>query len=828
MKNHAKKFIITGLFITFSVLSMLVFFYIVWYSQPLRNGELKVSGLKEEVSIYFDYYGRPHVYANNLHDLVFTQGYLTAQDRLFQLDITRRAARGELSEIFGKKGLVRDTFVRDIGLVRIAKKEWIHASKESKEILDSYSKGITAYIEKHKHNLPIEFKLLNYKPKPWKGIDSLLVVKQIAEVTDTSWQLDLVRQEVYKKIPVEKAETLFEQSFPINPIINYDAQKYLVFDEYTLKKPNLIQKWKNLKQKVVLKKMLEVPYIKIKRKIIEAADFLRNGTDRWDGFNWGSNCWVIGNIKSKIPILANDPHMELANPSFWYPIHLISKENNINALGLSIPGIPGILIGHNSKIAWGITSLSADVQDLFVGEFEDEKLFTYKSNGNLERAKVIRSKIKVKNKRKPYIHKTILTKCGPLLDTDDKKAVVLKWALAESKNHDSVSSIWNLAKASNWNEFRNTLKKYNGSTLSFHYVDKEGNTGYQATGVIPHRKFDSGNTPLSGFSCNEHWSGTIPFENLPHSFNPNVGYIVSANNKVISTEYNLHLGNNFLSPFRAARISTLLSESKKLDLEENKKIQKDDYSWIAHYLTLEILEAYYKTKTTNKELLPVVQMLSKWDFKLTPDSTEALIFEKTYENIFKKILISKLGKVLASDYIKEWRASSLAFIKILTDEDSYWLPEGIKNYESLLLISLSDGIKEIKKSTGTSDINKWQWGKYHKLIIEHPFSKALPLLSPFTNIGPIKVGGNKDTISAFGKNNNSKIVWGPSARVVIDLSDINNAHIQIPLGTSSQVGSPYYKDQTKGWVENSGVPFAYSDDLVKVNKKELLVLKPKI
>lgn len=577
MKKLAKKFIITGLVVSFSALILLVFFY-VYYSQPQRSGELKVPGLKDNVTIYFDNYGRPHVYAKNEHDLAFAQGYLIAQDRLFQLDITRRAAKGKLAEIFGKKGLIRDTFIQDIGLVRMAKKEWLHTTSETKEILHAYSKGITVYIEKNKHNLPIEFKLLNYRPKPWNPVDSLAIVKQIAEVTDTSWQLDLIRQEIYKKIGVEKAEVLFEQNFPGNPIINYDAKKYLVFDEYILKKPNLLQRWKNLKQKVVIKKIFEGPYIKIKRKIIEAADFLRNGIDRWDGFNWGSNCWVIGKEKNKIPILANDPHMELASPSFWYPIHLVNKNDDINVLGLSIPGIPGILIGHNGKIAWGITSLSADVQDLFVGEFEDKDLLYYKFKGKVEEAKIIKSKIKVKNKRKPYVHKTILTKCGPILDTDGKKAIALKWALGDSKNYDTISSIWNLFKAKNWNEFRNTLRKYNGSTLSFHYVDKSGNIGYQAVGVIPHRKYDSGNTPLSGFTCNEHWSGTIPFEMLPHAFNPKAGYIVSANNKVISSDYKYNLGNNFLSPFRATRISTLLSQNKKLDMEENKKIQKDIYS----------------------------------------------------------------------------------------------------------------------------------------------------------------------------------------------------------------------------------------------------------
>ncbi|OGI10415.1 MAG: hypothetical protein A3I68_01725 [Candidatus Melainabacteria bacterium RIFCSPLOWO2_02_FULL_35_15] len=824
MKINPKILILTGLLSIFLLIITTLLY--TAFSQPKRSGEIKITGLYSKVKIYFDKHGRAHVFADNLHDLVFTQGYLTAQDRLFQIDLTRRAAKGELAEILGKKGLIRDRFARTIGLLRSAEKELKSSGKESHQILNYYSEGVTAYINKHKHNLPLEFRILNYRPKPWQPVDSILIFKQIAEVTDTSWQLDLIRQEIYKKLPPEKAQELFKQSFPGNPTINYDAKKYLVFDDYILKKPNLTERWKKIKDNVALKKILEAPYFKIKRAIIEAADFLRNGSDRWEGFTWGSNCWVIGTAKNKNPILANDPHMELANPSFWYPIHLIDKKDGINFLGLSIPGIPGILIGHNGTVAWGITSLSADVQDVFIGQINKKKSFLYKSDDKWKKVKILRSEIKVKNKFKPYIHETLLTECGPILDYNDTKALAVKWSIDDAKDEDSVSAIWGLSKVTNWNEFRSDLKTYNASTLSFHYADKDGNIGYQAAGIIPNRKDIIGHLPASGFSCNEHWSGNIPFNELPHAYNPKVNYIVSANNKVISSDFKYNLGNNFLSPFRAVRISTILSQKKNLDLETNKEIQKDSYSWVANYITVQILEAYYKSKMSSQELLPAIQLLHKWDFNLSADSPQALIFEKTYENLFKKILSNKLGNSLSKDYLKEWRAGSLALINILISGDSFWLPGGIKSYDSLLLISFSDAIKEIKAFTRTDDPSKWLWGKYHTLTIEHPFSKGLPVLSPLTNAGPIKVGGDRDTISAFGTNNNLKVVWGPSARVAIDLKDLNNAHVQIPLGTSSQPGSPYYRDQTKGWIENNDVPFVYDDELITSSAKESLILKP--
>ena len=339
MKKHLHILIFLGLSISICLITIFTSIYLI-FSQPKRNGELKVSGLYDTVNIYFDKHGRAHVYAKNTHDLVFTQGYLTAQDRLFQIDIARRAAKGQLAEIVGKEGLIRDKFVRDIGLINSAYTELKTTNKDTLNILEYYSEGISAYIEKHRHNLPIEFRILNYKPKTWKPVDSIILTKLLAEIIDTSWQLDLIRKEVYEKIPLEKANELFEQTFPGNPIINYDAKKYLVFDEYILKKPNLLQRWKNIKEKVALKKIFEAPYFKIKKKIIEAADFLRKGVDRWEGLNWGSNCWVLKNTDSTI--LANDPHMELANPSFWYPIHLVNKSTGFNVLGLSIPGLPGV------------------------------------------------------------------------------------------------------------------------------------------------------------------------------------------------------------------------------------------------------------------------------------------------------------------------------------------------------------------------------------------------------------------------------------------------------------------------------------------------------
>ena len=826
MKTSKNKLLITGLFsICLFILLTAVYIQI---SQPKRNGTLNINGLKDSVTIHFDIHGRPHIYATNINDLVFTQGYLTAQDRLFELDIARRAAKGELSEILGNKGLIRDTYVHKIGLLRHAKEELKSCNNETLNILESYSKGITAYIQEHKDTLPFEFKVLNYIPKPWQPVDSIVLIKQIAEIIDTSWQLDLIRQEVYQTIPAEKADALFEQTFPGNPTINYNAAKYLVFDEYTLQKTSLLQRWKDIKQKVALKRILAGPYFKIKRKVIEAADFLRNGPDRWEGFTWGSNCWVISSQKSKdlepSSILANDPHMELSNPGFWYPIHLKSPE--INALGLSIPGIPGILIGHNENIAWGITSLSADVQDLFIGEFKNAHSLDYNDGTQWLKAQIIKSKIKIKNKKEPYIHKSTITHCGTVLDKNHKKALILKWSTTEAKDYDSIGAIWNLTKATNWNEFRRTLKKYNGPTLSFHYADTEGNIGYQAAGVIPKRANEIGNIPISGFTCDQAWQGYIPFDELPHAYNPQVGYIVSANNKVISHDYPHSLGNNFMSPFRAIRISTLLSKEKNPNLQKNKKYQKDIYSWIANYLTVQILDAFYDSKTINQDLISSIQLLSKWDFNLDTESPQAFIFQKTYENLFRRILLGKLGKGLTNDYLKEWRASSLALINILIDEDKFWLPDGIKDYKTLYLFSLRDAVNEIKNITWSDAHNDWRWGKYHYVTFEHLFSKTLPILGPFINAGSVSVSGDKDTISAFGTNSNLKVVWGPSARVVIDLKDLNNAHIQLPLGTSSQIGSSYYKDQTEGWLKNDDEPFMYDDKLIQSNTKEKLVLNP--
>src|SRR3989338_4496906 len=402
--------IITG--ICTALLLTVLTFTLVGISQPKRSGVLKITGLHEKVNISFDKHGRAHVFANNIHDLVFTQGYLTAQDRLFQLDILRRVAKGELAEIIGKYGLKRDTFVRDIGLMKSAEEELKNTDGETLTLLNYYSEGITAFIKKNKRKLPIEFKVLNYVPKPWQPIDSVIIVKELAEIIDTSWQLDLIRQEIYQTLG-EKANVLFEQSFPGNPTINSDVKQYLVFDDLALKKPSLSQRWQKIKDKVVLKKILASPYFKIKKTIIEAADFLRNGSDRWEGLNWGSNCWVLSTKKFEAPILANDPHLELANPSFWYPIHLVDKSSNLNTLGLSIPGLPGILIGHNGKIAWGITSLSADVQDVFIGEFKNNTSNLYKDGNTWKRAKIIKSKIKVKNEKEPYIHKSIFTSFGP-------------------------------------------------------------------------------------------------------------------------------------------------------------------------------------------------------------------------------------------------------------------------------------------------------------------------------------------------------------------------------------------------------------------------------
>jgi penicillin amidase len=822
MKALLKKLAILG--VLSILLSSFIGFGYIKIHLPKKNGEIKTPELHDKVTVYYDKHGRAHAFTENEHDLFFIQGYLTAQDRLFQIDLARRAARGKLSEVIGRYGLERDKYVRTIGLIDSTEKELKECDESTLKILNAYGQGVTAYINKNKNNLPLEFKALHYTPDPWEPADSISLYKQLAEITDTSWQIDLMRQEIYQTIPQDKADILFEQNFPANPVINYDKKRYLVYDDKILKKQVLMQKWQKVKEKAKFRDAMKSPYFKIREKVIQAADFLRNGSDRWEGFNSGSNCWVISSQHA--PILANDPHLELVNPSFWYPIHLIDSSSNTDVTGLSIPGIPGILIGHNGKIAWGITSLSADVQDIFIGEFKNRHSLLYKEGNSWVKAKVVKSEINIRNEAKPYIHKTLITNAGPILDRNKNKGLALKWAIQDAIGYDSVKGLWKMNMASDWNEFRDGLRFYNGPTLSFHYIDKDGNIGYQAAGVIPYRVKGLGGLPIAGFKVDEHWMGLLPFDKLPNSYNPQTGYLVSANNKIVSPEYDYNLGNNFLSPFRAGRISTLLSTEKNLDLKKNQKIQKDEYSYVASFIIPQILEAYYSSKNKDKNLANIMQLLSKWDFKISANSPEAFIFEKTYENLLKKVVFSKLGEKLGKYYLKEWRANSLGIVKILMYEDPYWLPEGVKDYKTLLLLSLSDAVVDIKKITKSNNPSTWKWGKYHTLTFEHPFSKVFPPFSPFTNTGPIKVGGDRDTISAFGTNSNLKVVWGPSARVVINLKDPDHAYFQLPLGNSAEIGSPYYRDQTKGWLRNSDVPFVYNRWLIVKTAKRKMVLSP--
>ncbi|HEV2473128.1 MAG TPA: penicillin acylase family protein, partial [Chthonomonadales bacterium] len=506
---------------------------------PKIKGKLHVQGLHEPVEVITDRYGVPHIYAGNEDDLFFAQGYVHAQERLWQMEFNRRLGSGRLSELFGAVALDVDRFCRRLGMHRAAAAEVERMAEQSRRILAAYAHGVNAFIQRNRRNLPIEFTLLRFKPAPWRTSDSIQWAKMMGWGEGSNWETEIIRARIVAKIGAERAARLEAGYDPGHPLII---------------PPGVAYKGINLG-------MLE-QYEAIK----QLSGF---------GLLGASNSWVVDGSMTVTgsPILCNDPHLGQAAPSIWYECHLVAGA--IDVTGASFPGTPGIVIGHNQYIAWGLTNAVSDVEDLYIEKFHPQNPYQYEYQGKWEEAQVIREEIKVKGSKAPVIEEVRITRHGPILTsipsaTDDTSAeqdranagtaefpLALRWTGLEQCN--IIAAVQKMNRASNWEEFRDALREWDVPPQNIIYADREGNIGYVMAGAVPIRARGQSLLPSPGWTGEYEWTGFIPFDALPQMHNPQQHFIVTANNRVVNDEYPYYITNEWLNGYRAQRIRDLLT-----------------------------------------------------------------------------------------------------------------------------------------------------------------------------------------------------------------------------------------------------------------------------
>ncbi|MEO8028839.1 MAG: penicillin acylase family protein, partial [Bryobacteraceae bacterium] len=544
-------------FLNLSIAALLVAFLVVawwygWRPLPETSGTIKAP-VSAEARIVRDALGVPHIEAATIEDAIFLQGFATAEDRMWQMDALRRLAGGELAEVIGKRALEADEEARRLRMQRMAELHERSLPPEDRKIMAAYARGVNYYLETHHDRLPLEFALLNYDPRPWTIKDSLLAALQMHRNLTTSWKEDWAKRGLLLAAKTPEDKAKVDLLYP--PRAGWEPQP-------------------------------------------------------------GSNAWAIGGARtaSGKPILANDPHLEFSAPSTWHMVHL--KAPGLNVIGVALPGIPAVVIGHNEKIAWGVTNLHFDVQDLYEERFE-QSTGRYQFQGRIEQASVERETIGVKGD-KPVTVPVFVTRHGPVIVTEGPKVFTLRWAAGEAGTFQFP--FLDLNSASNWEEFRAALRRFPGPGQNFVYADTSGNIGYQATGLLPIRQGFNGSVPLDGASGTQEWKGFIPFDSLPSTYNPAAGRIVTANQNPFPPDYGYEVGGNFAAPYRAKQIGALLDAKPKGWTPEGMlSIQKDVYSGFLLFLAQQAISAAARTDSKNSSVLAAVDVLKKWHGQMEKD-----------------------------------------------------------------------------------------------------------------------------------------------------------------------------------------------------------------
>jgi len=847
----ARPTVLRGLVITtaFAAATMggaAVWFY--WRARaclPQLDGVIQLPGLAAAVQIIRDDRGVPHIRAQSLDDLVFAQGYVTAQDRLWQMDLSRRLAQGELSEIFGKRTLEYDVENRALGFPEVLRRAVNEMDSASRHVLAVYARGVNALISSHQDRLPVEFTLLRYRPRPWSEADSIGIALNMTKVLNSSWRTDLMRERIRKKLPPQLYADIFpDRSLLDRPVADpVSAPIRVAHPDATgaLRLAAAGERTKTAVKPEHVRRARHVSRVAISsRRDAEAAGQQRavslpaeaSGGSTWGGNPevdsmmaeiagtgpqsepaLGSNNWVVSgaHTRSGRPLLVNDPHLRHSVPSVWYQIELNAP--NLHVAGVSLPGGPLVVIGHNERIAWGMTNTGPDVQDIYLETFNPNDPNKYLVNGRWVEAQRREERIRVRGA--PDTRLTIrVTRHGPVLGEDGSQAIALKWTALQP--HALTFTLLRIDQARNWQEFTEAIRHFTGPEQNMVYGDVDGNIGYYAPAWVPVRREGDGSLPVRGDTDDYEWDGYVPFEDLPHSYNPPGGVIVTANSRVVPDGYPYSITHNWAAPWRTARLFRLLEGAGKLDVDDMLRIDMDIYSMEDMDLAEHLLAAAAVHPPGNPELKAALRLLHDWDGNASVGSVAIQILEVVRSVLFERVLKPKLGEDAA---LYRW-AMGLTFVdNAILNNWRRWLPPQDADFNVTLLASLDEALRRISKTMGTGNPAAWKWGTTIPLVFRHPLDGVLAGRKIF-DVGPFPQNGMATTVKA------TTATSGPSMRMVVDFSEFDNSRNNITLGESGQVFSPHYKDQFQAWYTGRSFPMLFTDAAVEKGAVHKLVLEP--
>jgi len=779
----------------------------VYAQQSSRT--ISISGLHGRVTVRRDERGIPYIEATNDEDLYFAQGYVTAADRLWQMDVMRRTARGELSEILGagpnNLALEQDKQHRTLGYALEVNSELAQASTRTRGLLEAYARGVNAYIDSlDPRSMPPEFQILQYKPKPWTAADCLLPVKLFGEALSTTWRIDVMR-EALASLPADKRAGLMPETSSLDVlVVGKDTKKQNAF---------LPSGSRDAVSTELLAALAKDQMIA--SQALEQIGLYAEGLA-------ASNNWVVSgkHTASGKPLLANDPHLAASAPSIWLMVHLSAP--GLRVAGVTAPGLPGVVIGHNDQIAWGFTNVGPDVQDLYIEKFDPANPRRYMTPQGWKDAEVREEEIRVRkgfgsSEADIVSFDVIVTRHGPIVLEKDSKRYALRWTALDPKANNADST-YLVSHAHNWKEFTEALRSFTASTQNVVYADVDGHIGYYAAGVVPIRKSGDGSVPYDGSTDAGEWTGWIPFDKMPHVYDPPGGVIVTANQRIVGTDYPYFLTHSWAQPYRARRIWELLNQKPKLTIEDFRKIQGDVYSIglasFAHNSARILKPAIL---TDDQKLRDSVDALEKWDGDVKADSSVAPLAFQMRAAFRNRILTAALGPDLFKVY--GWANFETTLDRLLSEQPKEWLPKEFNSYADLLRACYGDARQVLTKNLG-ADESKWKWGEMQKVRFNHLLA-IVPLIGVQFAIPPLPQNG----VGSLGATVN--VGSNVSMRFIADPSDWDKTQHGISLGESGVPSSPHWKDQLDDWRNVTPRAFPFTKAAVESATKETLVLEPR-
>ncbi|MGB8919021.1 MAG: penicillin acylase family protein [Candidatus Sulfotelmatobacter sp.] len=796
-------------------------YFIARAALPQLDGSIKANGLAAAVKVTRDSHGVPAIEAATLDDLFFAQGYVTAQDRLWQMDVMRRFGSGELSEILGEDTLKIDREQRILGLRAAARKSLQMASTRDRSYFEAYARGVNAFIESHGNGLPLEFRILKYRPKPWQAEDSIVIANQMVKDLNYYYLPDVfAREKILAKLGPELTSDLYvNRSWHDRPptVMREDI------NDHTNEQQNQGDSDDDDDDD-------DSPDNAVTQQRGAAEIWAQHAPEAVNG----SNDWVVSGAHTVTgkPLLSNDMHLGHQMPNLWYEAHLKlvnrlvdqagNPAGNLDVAGVTLPGMPYVIVGHNQRIAWGFTNVGPTVADAFIETFNGEGAYQTPQGWQQpdHRAEVIHVK------GKPDVTLDVkITRHGPVITElipGESRQIALRWTLYDGLH----MPFFDVDSAQNWEEFRKAFSQLDAPGQNVVYADVDGNIGYQTTGHIPIRAAGDGSLPASGADDAHEWRGYIPFDKLPSIYNPASGVIATANGRITPDGYPNSISTEWEAPWRTERIYHVLESGRKFSATDMLALENDVHSENDLFAAERFVYAVDHASKPSARARQAADLMRNWDGRMLSSSTAATIAVRSARELTRLLLEPRLGPAPGGGNQQEgtlnwktysWEMRTVWLQNVILHQPRRWLPEKYPNYDELLAAAVEAAVNS---PDAPKDLAAWHWGAVNAVDIEHPVLGKIPLLRRWSAPGVREQSGSGYTVKAVTRSH------GPSERFTANLADLDQSTLNTVTGQGGNFLSPYYMDQWKAWYEGSTFTLPFTSQAVDASGAHRLVMEP--